>query len=81
MNISLLDLERLYKAKALYRLLTISMIYEHVHGLELQRSFKFWSLCQRSKSTENLIDQLFLYFLFWTCMSEIKYRPYFSFNL
>ena len=40
----------------------------------------FVSLWQRSKCAETPIYQLLPNFLFWTCMSEIKYRPYFSFN-
>ena len=33
-----------------------------------------------NKCTENPVYQLFLYFLFWTCMSEIKSCLSFSFN-
>ena len=33
------------------------------------------------KSLKNPVYQLFLYFLFWTRMSEIKSSLYFSFNL
>ena len=56
----------------------MSIIYEHVHRLELRKSLKFWAAVTtvRSKCAENPVDQLFLYFLFWTCMSEIKSRPY-----
>ena len=55
---------------------------EHVHRLELRKYFKLWAAVarQRSKCAESPIYQLFLYFLFWTCMSEIKFRPYFSLN-
>ena len=39
----------------------------------------FGSLWERSKCAESPIYQLFLYLLFWTSISEIKSRPYFSF--
>ena len=57
-----------------------SLTCQHIHIIELCGSFKFWLLWQRNKCTENPIDQLLLYYLFWTCMSEIKSRPYFSFT-
>ena len=40
----------------------------------------FGLLWQRSKCAESPIYQLFPYLLFWTCMSEIKFRPHFSLN-
>ena len=42
--------------------------------------FNFGLLWQRSKCIENPVYQLFLYFLFWTYMYEIKCRPHFSFT-
>ena len=40
----------------------------------------FGLMWQQSKCAESDIYQLFLYFLSWTCMSEIKFRLYFSLN-
>ena len=40
----------------------------------------FALLSQRSKCAESPIYHLFPYLLFWTCMSEIRFRPYYSPN-
>ena len=48
------------------------IICEHVYRLELRKSVKF------RVAVANPVYQLFLYFLFWTCLSEIKSRSYFS---
>ena len=59
----------------------MSIICQHVHRLELCNSFIYWLLWQYNKCTEKLFYRFLLYFLFWTCMSEIKSHRYFSFNL
>ena len=62
------------KAKIVFTLLNMSMRCEHVHGLELQKSFKFWvAVAAYSKCAEKPVDQLFL---FWTRRSEFKSRPF-----
>ena len=53
------------------------MICQHVYKIELPKSYTV-CLWQWNKCIENPVYQLFLCFLFWTCMSEIKFRLYFS---
>ena len=55
---------------------------EHVQSLELWNPLKFWvavatwQMCLKSHLSVIHVA----YFLFWTCMSEIYFRPYFSLN-
>ena len=62
----------------------MAILCEHVHELtriaEVFLIFNFGLLWQRRKCTESPVYQLFMYFLFWTSMSENKSRPYFPFN-
>ena len=51
---------------------------DYVHRLELWKSFKSALLCQCVKCAVSSIYQLLPYFLFWTCMAEIKFRIYYG---
>ena len=53
----------------------MSMICEHVHRIA-EVFYIFGLLWQCSMCTKNPVYQLILCFLFSTCISEIKSRPY-----
>ena len=59
----------------------MSIICEHVHRLKLRLQV-FGLLWQRSTRFfgERPVYQLFMSFLFWTCMSENKFRTHFLLN-
>ena len=71
--------EIIKKSLFLFWLLNMAIICEHVHRLELRQSLRFW-VANVASAQKSPIYQLLLYFLFWTCISEIKFRHYFSLN-
>ena len=59
----------------------MSIICEHVHRLELLKSFSILGCCGNVASVpKNSFYQLFLYVLYWTCMPEIRYPAAFYCN-
>ena len=64
---------KIIKKSVLFWLLNMAIRCEHIHILELGKSFKFWVLWQRSKWVESPTYRLFPYFLFWTCMSKLNF--------
>ena len=61
------------KSVFLFCLLNMTIWREHIQGLELR---KFFNVCAAHLLIERDIKTKFPYFLFWTCMSEIRNREF-----
>ena len=61
------------KSVILFWLLNMTICCKHAHRLELQ---KFSNLCAAHLPVRLDIETKFPYFLFWTCMSEIRNREF-----
>ena len=54
----------------------MTMWFKHVHRLELQKVFIFCAAYFPGNMVKRDIETKLLYFVFWTCMSEIRKQEF-----